>query len=115
MTLRQRKPREFDDKHLAFIRTLPCVICGDDTTVEAAHIRMADLSVAKPMTGIAIKPDDKFTLPLCGLHHRDQHLNNEREWWETHGIDPVKTALALYSVSGDHERGAEIARARGHE
>lgn len=107
----KRQPREFDPDHLAFIRTLPCVVCGDDVTVEAAHIRYVDRSVAKPMTGLGIKPDDKYTVPLCGLHHRDQHNNNEREWWETLGIDPVKKALALYAVSGDHERGCQIARA----
>ncbi len=109
--MRQRQPRQFDDAHLRFIRSLPCVICGDDVTVEAAHVRMIDPTVAKPMTGIGIKPDDMFTVPLCGLHHRDQHLNNEREWWATHGIDPVKCALALYAVSGDYERGTQIARA----
>lgn len=108
----QRRPRQFAPDHLAFIRTLPCVVCGDDVTVEAAHVRMQDPSVAKPMTGIGTKPDDRFTVPLCGLHHRDQHLNNERAWWETQGIDPVKKALALYSVSGDYERGEQIARAR---
>jgi hypothetical protein len=107
----QRHPRRFDPDHLAFVRTLPCVICGDDTTVEAAHVRMMDPTVAKPMTGIGIKPDDMFTLPLCGKHHREQHAMREATFWEQHGIDPVKRALAIYAVSGDHERGSQIARA----
>lgn len=113
MNLRQRNPRQFDDAHLKFIRGLPCVVCGDDVTVEAAHVRMPDPSVAKPLTGIGIKPDDRFTVPLCGKHHREQHTMREFKFWEGVGVDPVKKALALYSVSGDHERGAEIARARG--
>ena len=49
----QRQPRQHDEKHLAFIRTLPCVVCGNDIETEAAHIRMMDPTVAKPMTGIA--------------------------------------------------------------
>jgi hypothetical protein len=38
--LRQRSPRQHDNKRLEFIRSLPCCICADDTTTEAAHIRM---------------------------------------------------------------------------
>lgn len=104
----QRRPREHDDKHLDYIRGLPCVICGDNTSVEAAHIRMMDPSIGKPMTGIATKPDDKFVVPLCGKHHREQHSGSENKFWKERGIDPVKKALALYSVSGDHEAGETI-------
>lgn len=109
----QRRPRKFDPDHLAFVRTLPCVVCGDDTTTEAAHVRMTDPSVAKPMTGMGIKPDDMFTVPLCGKHHREQHTMREFKFWQDAGIDPVKKALALYCVSGDYQRGTEIARAQG--
>lgn len=69
---------------------------------------MADRSVAKPMTGIATKPDDRFTVPMCGVHHRHQHGRNERDWWLIAGVDPVKLALALYSVSGNYEAGMQI-------
>lgn len=107
--LTQRSPRDKNPAHLAFVRTLPCCICGDNTATEAAHVRMADRTVAKPMTGIAIKPDDRFVNPLCGVHHRHQHeAGNERDWWIMAGIDPVKLALALYSVSGNYEAGLRI-------
>lgn len=72
---------------------------------------MPDPSVAKPLTGIAIKPDDKFTVPLCGMHHREQHAHHEASWWTAYDRDPVKLALALYAVSGDHELGERIALA----
>lgn len=98
---RMRHPRQFDGKHLEFLRQLPCVICLDNTATEAAHIRFADRSVAKPMTGMGRKPDDAFALPLCGKHHREQHTMNERAWWQSQGIDPVKTALALWYWRGD--------------
>jgi Protein of unknown function (DUF968) len=105
----QRQPRARSETHLAFIRTLPCIVCGNNIETEAAHIRMADRSVAKPMTGIATKCDDRFTVPLCGSCHRAQHAcGNENRWWADHGMDPIKLALALYSVSGDYERGEQI-------
>lgn len=105
----QRRPRERDEKHCDFIRQLPCCLCGDNISTECAHVRMGDRTVAKPMTGIATKCDDRFTVPLCGTHHQDQHnTGNEHRWWLSKGIDPIKTALALYSVSGDHQRGEAI-------
>ena len=33
--MNQRRPRIHDDGHLEFIRSLPCLLTGDDTTVEA--------------------------------------------------------------------------------
>lgn len=108
MTLRQRQPREHDDKHLRFIASCPCVLCGA-TDVQAAHVRYADLTVAKPFTGGATKPDDKFTVPLCIHHHRAQHsFGDERGFWLKHEIDPIKLALALYSVTGNSERAGQI-------
>ena len=104
--------RRKDEKHLAFLRTLPCVICGDNTSTEAAHIRMADPRVAKPITGIAIKPDDRFALPQCGTHHKEQHAMSERRFWQSYGIDAVLMALAIYSVSGDAEEAERIMSAR---
>lgn len=110
--MRQRQPRERNETHLAFVRQLPCVVCGNNIETEAAHIRMADRTVAKPMTGIATKADDRFVVPLCGMHHRIQHeWGDERAWWADIGLDGIKVALALYSVSGDQERGEQIVQA----
>lgn len=100
--------RRRDDKHLQFLRSLICVVCYDNTSVEAAHIRYADPRIAKPITGNSIKPDDQFCLPVCGKHHREQHLTNERRFWEQHRIDPILLALALYAVSGDAQESERI-------
>lgn len=110
-----RRPRIHNEKHLAFIRTLPCIITGDATTVEAAHIRFGDPRVDKRPTGIGEKPDDVWTLPLAGAAHRDQHKGNERRFWEFWGLDPVLYALALFAVTGDHERGCAIVAAARSE
>lgn len=115
--LRQRDPRIHDERHLSNIRQLSCVVCTannephNSIQTEAAHIRYADLRAGKEMSGLGQKPHDQWTVPLCGLHHRDQHDNNEREWWSTWQIDPVKLALALYLHSGDHAKCEEIIRA----
>ena len=105
----QRRPREHDDKHLRYIRSLPCLLCGDNTSTEAAHVRYADPMVAKPISGMGNKADDAYTVPLCGRHHRDQtNYGNERAWWAMMGLDPVKLSLALHRYSGDQELGEMI-------
>lgn len=103
-----RQPRIHDEKHLAFIRTLPCIVTKNNISTEAAHIRYSDLRVAKRKVGVAEKPDDCWVLPLCGDEHRKQHAMNEREYWQRLGIDPILYALALYAVTGDYERGCQI-------
>ena len=104
--------RRRDNKHLAFLRTLECCICGDNTSVEAAHIRMADARIAKPITGNSIKPDDRFVTPLCSAHHREQHSMSERNFWKYYDMDPMLLSLALYSISGDAEEASRIMAAQ---
>jgi hypothetical protein len=99
--VRYRQPRERDGDHLKFIRQLPCLCCGNNIETEAAHIRFADRTVCKRQTGKGEKPDDAFTVPLCGRCHREQHDMNERECWKRTGIDAIKAALALWYWTGD--------------
>jgi hypothetical protein len=109
MTLRQRTPRQRDEKHLSFIRQLPCLVTGR-TPVEAAHVRYADVTRDKPHTGKGEKPDDRFAVPLHWEIHREQHSMGERDFWERQGIDPVKVALLLHGVSGDVAEGEKVIR-----
>lgn len=97
-----------DDKHLDFIRSLPCVLCGDNTSTEAAHIRYGDRRVAKRPTGGGEKSDDCWTVPLCGQHHREQHLGSERAFWQRCTLDPIFIAMSLHRLSGNHEAGMQI-------
>jgi hypothetical protein len=105
-----RQPRQHSEKHLSYIRGLPCIICGDPTRTEAAHVRFADLTVGKRPVGKGEKPDDAWALPLCGEHHRAQHMVNERSWWEAQRIDALRVALALFKFTGNHEIGEQIVR-----
>lgn len=111
--LRQRHPRERDEKHLAFVRLQPCCLPFCKRQAEAAHLRMANLTIGKELTGKGEKPHDFFCVPLCPYHHRigidSQHNSNEREWWELRGIDPWAIAASLWIESGGAARAAERA------
>jgi hypothetical protein len=105
-----RQPRIENKAHLQFIRSLPCLICGNDIETEAAHLRMCEPRAAKRYVGKSEKADDVWTLPLCGKHHQQQHKVGERAFWEATGIDPVFVALALARVSGNIVDGEQIVR-----
>ena len=100
----QRQPRLKDPAYLAFIRRSPCCVCGKPGPSQAAHVRSGYPEAGWRPTGMAEKPDDRRTLPLCALHHLDgpsaQHRSNEREWWASQGIYPPGLAAVceqLYS------------------
>jgi hypothetical protein len=105
LELRQRQPRITNERHLALIRTLPCLICFRAAPSEAAHIRYGDPARGKLKAGVGEKPDDKWTLPLCAEHHRTgpdaQHAMGERQWWELHGIDPISICQQLYGCQSE--------------
>lgn len=102
-----KQGRERDEGHLAYLRQLPCATCGLQP-VDAAHVRYADLSRGKGLTGMSRKPDDKWAVPLCRSCHRKQHGVNERKFWIDAGIDPLALAERLFEVSGDEEAGRSI-------
>lgn len=87
------RPRLHDDGFLAFLRTKPCCICGRVGETEAAHIRIGFRAMQK-------KPDDRYALPLCAYHHRNQHRVNESAFWDQHGDDPFDIAARLYAEFG---------------
>lgn len=103
-----KRPRQKDDKHLDFIRSLPCVCCGNDIETEAAHLRAAAPQYGKRYTGKSEKPSDKWTLPLCGRCHRQQHDIGEIQFWEANRINPFILAMSLFASSGEHQVATEI-------
>jgi hypothetical protein len=47
---------------------------------------------------MARKVSDRFTVPMCRLHHRELHRGgNERAWWQSQGIDPLGAAATLWA------------------
>lgn len=105
--VRQREPRKEDKRHLAFIRKLPCAICGYPWT-EAAHVRAPNPDIGKRQTGKGEKPSDCWTVPLCSTHHRAQHGIYELEFWDLHGRDPFALSQALYEISGNEDAALAI-------
>jgi hypothetical protein len=44
------------------------------------------------------KVSDRFSVPICRLHHRELHRRgNERAWWQKQGIDPLVAAASLWA------------------
>lgn len=117
--LRQKQPRQRDEKHLAFIRTLPCVICnGAHGPSVPAHVRFTDdyfeQVFGKRHSGKQEKPDDKWVTPLCEWCHTKgpdaQHKKNEQEWWHGKGIYPLRLAQRLFDASSDEMAALEVLR-----
>jgi hypothetical protein len=69
-------------KYLAWIRTLPCLVCERTTGIEAAHTGPH---------GMAQKSPDTSAIPLCRRHHRtgrdSYHKLGARAFERHHGLD----------------------------
>ena len=102
--------RGSDNRHLAFIRRLPCAACGIAGPCDAAHLRAGDITIGKRHTGKAEKPSDKWTLPMCRPCHARQHSGAELAFWSALGIEPFDLCQALYAVSGDTTAAEAILR-----
>jgi hypothetical protein len=98
-----KKPiRERDREHLKFVTSQPCLVCGR-TPSDAHHVRFAE------QRAMGRKVSDRFTVPLCRLHHRELHRRgNERDWWQSQGIEPLGIAVALWGNTHAAEQPTEI-------
>jgi hypothetical protein len=86
-----RKPvRERDREHLKFVTSQPCLVCGR-TPSDAHHVKFAE------QRAMGRKVSDRFTVPVCRLHHRELHRRgNEQAWWHDKGIEPLVIAATLW-------------------
>lgn len=106
---RTKAPREgMSAKHLDFVRSLPCVVCG--ASAEAHHL----LDAGAGTRGMGMKAPDRYTVPLCHSHHMELHAHgDETEWMSLRGIDARALSLRLWCVTGNHEQGVRaVERAR---
>jgi ERF superfamily len=88
--------RRRDKMHLRLVALQPCLICGR-TPSDAHHLRFAQ------PRGMGLKTSDEFTVPLCRIHHRDNHrFGDEVAWWARAAIDPIKVAQKLWKLSRNH-------------
>ena len=88
------EPRRFRDKaHLRFVALQPCLLCGRSPS-DAHHLRFAQ------PRALGRKTSDEFVVPLCRIHHRQNHgVGDERAWWQSTAIDPLEVALKLWTCS----------------
>ena len=91
--------RHRSKEHLQFVAQQPCLICGRSPS-HAHHVRFAQSK------GLALKVSDEFTVPLCAIHHSENHsTGDERNWWQKHNIEPLAIARRLWEESckrGEH-------------
>ncbi len=90
VTVISKPVRERDRNHLRFVASQGCLVCGR-TPSDAHHIKFAE------PRAMGRKVSDKFTIPICRLHHRELHRRgDERAWWATQGIEPLAIAANLW-------------------
>lgn len=100
---RQKRNKIVSPKHEAFIRELPCVVCGDAMSTECAHVSYADLRYGKFGRGKGQKEESIWVVPLCRTHHIYQHTIGEQKFWFNERIDPCRIAACLFIRTQDHE------------
>ena len=87
-------------RHRKFIRSFLCTVLDDfdcGGRIECAHVRKGLPSGER--AGIAGKPHDAFTLPLCQTHHREQHRIGEQSFERKYKVNLLQTALGLARIS----------------
>jgi hypothetical protein len=95
--------RERDREHLKFVAAQPCLVCGR-TPSDPHHIKFAE------QRAMGRKVGDRFTVPICRLHHRELHRrSNERAWWEKQEIDPLPVAANLWAKTHEIASAANLA------
>jgi hypothetical protein len=91
-------PRRYRNReHLRFVTQQPCLICGRKPS-DPHHLRHVQ------PRALGRKASDEFAVPLCRAHHRAVHrARDERAWWQTTGIDPLKVARKLWKQTRVNE------------
>lgn len=101
-TGKQDRGRVRDNAYLAYTRRQPCILKGIagecEGPVEATHVRFSDAKVGRVNPGASCKPSDKWVLPACSHHHKQQHARgDERAWWSHWGIDASAECIRRYA------------------
>jgi hypothetical protein len=97
--------RERDRNHLRFVASQHCLVCGRAPS-DAHHLKFAE------QRAMGRKVSDRYTVPICRLHHRELHKHgDERVWWEKQGIDPLPVAGRFWDRT--HASDAAVAELTG--
>ena len=58
--------------------------------------------------GVAIKPPDRYAVPLCADCHAKQHRVGELTFLSALRVDPLNVSLRLWTISADIKAGERI-------
>ncbi len=102
MRFQPRRGPDRSPEYLAWIRTLPCLVCsrvsGGATVIEAAHTN------ALGSRGVGQKTSDFSAIPLCSWHHRagqnSYHRLGERWFAQAHQIHLLEVMQTLNRRNG---------------
>ena len=101
-----------DPAHRAYIQSLPCAVCDAPPPSECAHVRVpyweGEMIPYAERGATGLKPYDKWSTPLCGPHHRQQHADGEITFWSGVRINPVALAAVLAAATGNTLAGKNI-------
>lgn len=112
-----------NQKHLHFIDTLPCCVCGRRFGITHHHLLRVDptyLPIAEgeadflipkvKSKGMGTKSDDRFTLPVCPRCHAAAHAaGDDKAFFVEKGIlNPEEFCLFLWENSGSEEKAVDL-------
>jgi hypothetical protein len=115
--LDQRQPRERHSAYMGWISKLCCIACMCEGKyqrgVHVAHLRSGSIDHGKRATGMAEKPSDVWTTPLCPAHHvngpkSQHHRGDEAAWWEELGVNPFDLCIALQEAFAAGKNGRAV-------
>lgn len=84
--------------HREWIRSLPCCVPGCREPSVCAHVRQNSGG------GMGMKPHDRWTVPLCDKHHKEQHAVSHKAFDTAHHLDLRALAIRLAAKSPHIEK-----------
>lgn len=97
----QRAPKREWPRHEKWVRGFNCCLvmraveCSGK--IECCHVRTGTGG------GTSLKPPSWFTVPMCQMHHTEQHAVGEAQFERKHGINLYVIALHLARMSPDRK------------
>ena len=93
----KRSPERHWPIHEEWVRGHRCIVPGcRRSPCQFCHVRSA------ANAGTGLKPHASFGVPMCDLHHREQHRIGQPGFESKHHIDLFRTAAMYFRQSPDH-------------
>jgi hypothetical protein len=104
----ERAPKRIWLRHRKFVRSHCCIVPGCQALeTQFAHVR------SSANAGTGLKPHDRFGVPLCFLHHDEQHRCGAETFEDRHGLDLFAIAAELARRSPDYRMRVALASGAG--